>query len=71
MPIYFTFPGESLITYVINERLTMNLIPEVVVGLVVAAYVGYYGLVVAVESRTWRKLESSQITEGIQLSSLE
>jgi hypothetical protein len=35
----------------------LNLMPEVIIGLVLAAYVGYYGLVVIVETRAGRKLE--------------
>jgi len=40
-----------------------TLMPEVIIGFVLAVYLGYYGLVVAVESRTGRKSESSQVTE--------
>jgi hypothetical protein len=36
----------------------LNLVPEAIMGLVLAAYLGYYGLVVLVERRTGRKLES-------------
>jgi hypothetical protein len=50
--------GGNFITYVIRTRPTMlNLMPEVIIGLVLAAYVGYYGLVVIVETRAGRKLE--------------
>ena len=47
-----------------------NLMLEAVIGLIVAVYVGYYGLVVVVESRTNQRPESSKITEDVQLGSL-
>jgi hypothetical protein len=49
----------------------LNLIPEAIIGLVLAAYLGYYGLFVMVESLTGRKPESFQVTEDVQLGSLE
>jgi len=40
-----------------------TLMPAAIIGFVLAVYLGYYGLVVAVEGRTGRKPQSSQITE--------